>query len=313
MKPQGILVLGGTGFVGRHLVTQLAGIYPNIYVISRSAHRLPTLTGVHSYADSLDNLKLLNMLLPQCQVVIHLACSSTPGSSALQPTFEAVNNLLPTLRFLETLQQYPQVSLIYLSSGGAIYGQTTAPLVKEDSPLNPVSYYGAGKAAIEKFIMAFCQQMQRPAIILRPANFYGPEQPYRRGFGIIPTIFHLLQSGQALEIWGNGEAVRDYLYIDDFVELCIQLIEQPPTNPIAKIYNVGSEQGISLNQLCDLMDKITQTLIKRHYQLSRAVDVQRIVLDCSQLHQDYQWFPKVNLEKGLMDTWEWFSKGQLLS
>jgi UDP-glucose 4-epimerase len=312
--PQGILILGGAGFVGRHLLKRLTGNHPEIYVISRHADLFPTkLAGLQCYADSLDNLELLATLLPRCQTVIHLASSSTPGSTASQPTFEVVNNLLPTLRFLEVLQKYEHVSLIYLSSGGAIYGNATAPLVAEETLLTPLSYYGAGKAAIETFILTFCQQAQRPAIILRPANFYGPEQPHRQGFGIVSTIFHLLQSQQPLEIWGDGEVVRDYLYIDDFIDLCVQLLASPFQHQGAKIYNVGSEQGTTLNQLCTLIEQVTQTTIQRHYRPSRKVDVKRIVLNCARLHEDYSWYPRTDLLTGLTATWQWYNGNQVVS
>jgi len=307
MKAQGILILGGTGFVGRQLLKRLHPQHPEIYVIARSSHTLPILSGVHCYTDSLDNNALLNTILPHCKTVIHLASDSTPGSSALQPTFEATNNLLPTLRFLEILQKYEHVSLIYISSGGAIYGNPTAQLVTENDPLAPLSYYGAGKAALEKFIIAFCQQSQHHAIILRPTNFYGPEQPYRKGFGVIPTIFQYILTKKSLQIWGDGENIRDYLYISDFIDLCTQLIDEPFAHNNVSIYNVGAEQGTTLNQLCSLIEEITQIPVIRQYKDARAVDVKRIVLDCSRLHEDYHWYPHIDLKTGLTKTWKWFT------
>lgn len=308
MKPKGVLLLGGTSFVGRQLLERLHQQNAEIYVISRRAHALsPVLSGVSYYKGSLDNTALLNTILPNCKTVVHLASDSTPGSSALQPVFEAEHNLLPTLKFLETLQEYEQVSLIFLSSGGATYGNPNTSFVKESELLAPLSYYGAGKAALEKFIIAFCHQVQRPAIILRPANFYGPGQTYRSGFGIVPTIFHHICANKPLPIWGDGETVRDYLYISDLVDLCLQLINQPMTHNEAKIYNVGSEQGYTLNQLCALIEEIIQGPIIRQYQVSRAVDVKRIVLDCTRLHNDYHWYPRVDLSTGLALTWEWFN------
>jgi len=301
---KGILLLGGSGFVGQQLLKRLYSQHSEIYVIARSAHQLPQMAGVTCYRDSLDNVTLLETLLPRCQVVIHLASDSTPGSSACQPTFEISNNLLPTLRFLEVLQKYEQVNLIYISSGGAVYGNPPQPFVSEDSPLMPLSYYGAGKAASEKFIIAFAHQTQRPVIIIRPANFYGPEQPYRTGFGIVSTIFQRILAQQPLTIWGDGENVRDYLYITDFIELCTQLMAQPMT--AVKIYNAGSGQGTTLNQLCSLIEQVAGRPVTRHYLPARAVDVRRVVLDATRLQQDYGWSPRVDLITGLTLTWQWF-------
>ena len=161
----------------------------------------------------------------------------------------------------------------------------------------PLSYYGAGKAAIEAFIIAFCQQQNRPATILRPTNFYGPGQSCQPGFGIIPTIFDCLLKSKALPIWGDGKSVRDYLYIDDFIELCTQ-ISTSPSPPDLRIYNVGSGLGYSINSLCDLIEEVTNKQIIREYHPSRSVDVQRVVLDCSRIEHDHAWHAQTDLTTG---------------
>ncbi len=309
MQPQGLLLLGGTGFVGRQLLKRLEPLQREVYVIARNAHLLPKSARIECYRDSLDNMNLLHALLPKSKIVIHLACDSTPGSSASQPSYE-INNLLPTLRFLEALEQHPSVGLLYISSGGTVYGNQDAAMLQEDTPLNPVSYYGAGKAAVEHFMLAFAQQTERPITILRPSNFYGPGQCYRTGFGIVATIFQHLRLHQPLSIWGDGEQVRDYLYIDDFLDLLIQLLDHQPTQSTqqVRIYNVGSEKGTTLNQLCGLIEQVTDLPILRQYQPARRVDVRRVVLECSKIRRDHPWSPRTDLIKGLTQTWQWFQR-----
>jgi UDP-glucose 4-epimerase len=248
-------------------------------------------------------------VLPECGWVIHSACASTPGSSALRPLAEVEDNLLPSLRFLHILQDYTQARLIYLSTGGALYGNPdpSFPLVPENLCAAPLSYYGAGKAALEQFIIAFCNQQQRPGIILRPANFYGPGQPCKPGFGIVPTILQRLRQNQPIQIWGDGETVRDYLYIEDFIDLCATLLTSPRLCAGAAIYNVGSQQGTSLNQLCGLLEEVTRIPLQREYHASRVVDVRRIVLDCRRIQADYGWRAGTDLSAGLRRTWEWFA------
>ncbi|MGR9000155.1 MAG: NAD-dependent epimerase/dehydratase family protein [Gammaproteobacteria bacterium] len=307
MNKPGILILGASGFVGGQLLKRLSTEgYDKLHAIT--PHTADTLPGVTYYHTSLDDIDLLRRLLPECDWVIHAACASTPGLSALRPVFEAEENLLPSLRFLQILQDYPDVRLIYLSTGGALYGNPdpTIPLVTESLSTAPLSYYGAGKAALEQFVIAFCNQQQRPSIILRPANFYGPQQAYKPGFGIIPTIFHRLKEGLPLQIWGNGQAVRDYLFIDDFIDLCLRLIERPLPRTQSKIYNVGSQQGTSLIQLCDLIEQVTGTPVQREHLVSRSVDVQRVVLNCGRVYKDYDWKARTDLLKGLHATWTWF-------
>lgn len=305
-----VLLLGGTGFVGSRLMGRLHALGREVFVISRKAHTLPALENCHRFSDSLDNVALLDDMLPRCATVFHLASTSTPGSSAMQPAFEAANNLLPTLRFLETLQRHPNVDLVFLSSGGAIYGNAAAESISEDAPLSPLSYYGAGKAAVEKFIAAYCTQLKRTAVILRPANFYGPGQPYRAGFGVVPTIFYHIKTGKRFEIWGDGNNIRDYLYIDDFLDLCVMLIEKPPYNAGMRIYNAGTGEGTTLNSLCELASKVSGKKLNREYKALRAVDVRKVVLNSEAVRRDYGWSAKTRLEDGLSATWSWIESSR---
>ena len=300
-----VLLLGGTGFVGSRLMLRLHALGREVYVISRKAHTLPALENCHRFSDSLDNVALLDEILPRCSTVFHLASTSTPGSSAMQPAFEASNNLLPTLRFLEILQRHPRADLVFLSSGGAIYGDVAGEAISENAHLSPLSYYGAGKAALEKFIVAYCTQLERAAIILRPANFYGPGQPYRAGFGVVPTIFHHIKTGRRFEIWGDGNNIRDYLYIEDFIDLCIELIDKGPRGVGVHIYNAGSGKGTTLNVLCELASKVTGKTLELSYKAMRAVDVKRVVLNCEAVRREYGWTATTSLEQGLSATWKW--------
>lgn len=307
MRSQGVLLLGGGGFLGRALSARLKDLEKEYYVVGRSVSGLQGQSSKEYYVGSLDNIQILKELLPRCSTVVHLASDTTPSVSALQPAFEVTSNLLPSLRLLEILQSYPHVSLVYISTGGAIYGDCFGAKATEGMHLSPLSYYGAGKAAFEKFIHAYSKQTGNKAVILRPSNLYGPGQPYRPGFGVIPTVFHHLQTSKKMEVWGDGETVRDYLYLDDFVNFCVQLLDHglvTKTNP--SIYNIGSGVGTTLNELCLLMEEISGNRVIRQYKASRAVDVKKIVLDCSRVKKDYQWNAMTDLRSGLVNAWEWF-------
>lgn len=307
---QGILLIGGTGFVGKSLAARLSSIFPEIYTIARGDDNLKGLSNVRHYQSDLDNSVLLKKLLPKCRVVFHLASETTPGTSILQPALEATNNLLPSLRFLECLQEYSHLSLVYVSTGGAIYGDTKKDKVAEDMPLSPLSYYGAGKAALEKFICAYSRQTGNTAVILRPSNFYGPGQIYRQGFGIVPTIFNHHLHGKPLQVWGDGKTTRDYLYIDDFVEFCLLLLAKISSEGAATIYNIGSGQGTTLIELISMIEEIIGEKVSRDFQPARTVDVRRIVLDNSRINSRFHWTPQTDLQTGLKKTWEWFRTHQ---
>lgn len=307
---QGILLIGGTGFVGKSLVARLSSKFPEIYTIARGDDNLEGFSNVHHYQSGLDNSDLLKRLLPKCRIVFHLASETTPGSSILRPALEAANNLLPSLRFLECLQEYHHLSLIYVSTGGAIYGDSDKEKVSEDMPLSPLSYYGAGKAALEKFICAYSRQTGNKTLILRPSNIYGPGQTYKQGFGIIPTIFHHLLNRKLLQVWGDGLNIRDYLYIDDFVDFCLALLEEPWTSDTKSIYNIGSGIGTTLINLISLIEEITGETIRQKYLPARTVDVRRIVLDNSRICNRFNWQAQIDVNTGLIRTWEWFRTHQ---
>lgn len=303
---KGVLVLGATGFIGNALVHRLSSSFQQIFTLSRRRGAFQHYSNVIHFQSNLDNQELVNQLLPDCHVVVHLASETTPGSSCLQPSLEVTSNLLPSLRFLEVMQSHPHVRLVYISSGGAIYGDSAEEKLAEDMVLAPLSYYGAGKAAFEKFILAFCRQVGNTAVILRPSNLYGPGQCYRPGFGIIPTVISSIVDGTTLEVWGDGSIVRDYLYIDDFTELLGKIIEDDPNGQPVTIYNVGSCHGHSVNDIIKLVAKVTGRSVSVCYHLERKVDVKRVVLDSGKIRDAYQWKCMTDIETGLRNTWNWF-------
>lgn len=309
---QGILILGGSGFIGKALTARLQSTYPEIYSISRRNHDCQSFTNVQHYQCSLDNLEVLAKLLPRCRTLFHLASETTPGSSTLHPAIEATNNLLPSLRLLECLQNFPHVNLVYVSTGGAIYGNIDAEKVSEKMPLSPLSYYGAGKAALEKFICAYCRQTGNNAVILRPSNVYGPGQKFREGFGIIPTTLKNLLDGKVVPVWGRGDAVRDYLYIDDFIDFCCKMLNEEGAyrDRDADVYNIGSGKGYSIEELMQMIEKITGLEIARTPMAARTIDVQRVVLNSAKAEKKFAWLAQTDLETGIEKTWQWFCTHQ---
>ncbi len=308
---KGIIILGGSGFIGKALTARLQLTYPEIYTISRRHFDCGSFKNVEHFQCSLDTFEVLEKLLPRCRTLFHLASETTPGSSSLHPSIEVTTNLLPSLRLLECLQRFPHVNLVYVSTGGAIYGNIDAENVSEKMPLSPLSYYGAGKAALEKFICAYCRQTGNNAIILRPSNVYGPGQEYREGFGIIPTTFNYLFEGKVIPVWGKGDAVRDYLYIDDFVNFCCKVLEEGAYGDRdADVYNIGTGKGYSIEELMNLIEIVTGLKIAKTPMAARTIDVKRIVLNSSKAEKKFSWVAQTDLQTGLEKTWEWFCNCQ---
>ena len=282
MSEDGVLLLGGGGFIGSALARRLL------------QERIP----VHTIG--CQNVDSLADVLPRCSTVVHLASGTTPGTSALHPSLE-LNNLALTLRLLDLLQDQPQIHLIFFSSGGAVYGNPARLPVTEDCPTAPLSPYGAGKAAQEAFCIALRAQ-GHPVTIVRPSNAYGPGQTMRHGFGLVRTMLEHARLGMPLEIWGDGENVRDYIYIEDVVEACLRLIALTSDSGT---YNLGNGVGYSINQVRGVVETASGKSLQAVYRSARGVDVRSVVLDSSNLRAALEWQPSAGLAHGVECTWQW--------
>lgn len=302
MREKNILLLGGGGFIGTALARCLCENKFNVHVLSKHVPTRQIEPNMIFHQGSLDDREILERVLPECKTVIHLASSTTPGSSSRQPALEADKNITPTLRFLDILQGYENVHIIFVSSGGTLYGNPESIPVNEIHPLNPLSFHGAGKVAIETFLRTFSTFPEKSTTIVRPSNVYGPGQPLRSGFGVIRTMLEHVRRGTVMEIWGDGTSVRDFLYIDDMLAALIHLIDFPHDN---NTYNVGSGIGYSLNQLKEIIESVCGKKLRAIYRPGRKIDVKAIVLDSSRLIKKTKWHPSVSLEQGIELTWKW--------
>jgi UDP-glucose 4-epimerase len=282
MSREDILLLGGTGFIGSALARRLEQEKKSVHILG------------HQNAGRMEHV------LPHCGTVIHLASSTTPGSSATDPSLE-LGNLTITLRLLELMQSQPETHLIFFSSGGTVYGNPQQLPVTEDTPIAPLSNHGAGKASQEAFCQAF-RARGHAVTILRPSNAYGPGQTICHGFGLVRTMLECVRVGTPLEIWGDGENVRDFIYIDDVVEATSRLINLPQDSGT---YNLGSGIGYNINQVRGIVEEITDTELKVFCRPARGVDVRAVVLDIARIQRELVWTPKIDLYEGVHRTWEW--------
>ena len=291
----GVLLVGGSGFIGRALAASLAAEGREVHVLSRKpALDLPT--GVQSHVGDQGDKAILHPLLLRCTEVIHLASATTPGDTVWNPSAEAEASLLPALRFLECLQDFPESRVVFVLTGGALYGNAEG--ANETTTPAPGSYHGAGKVALEAFFSVLAQRRSGGLTILRPSNVYGPRQRLRAGFGIIPTLLERARDGGTVTIWGDGSSVRDYLYIDDMVAACRLAIVGP-----SGIYNIGAGIGTSLNDLIEQVQQITGRTLLLNKQPARTSDVKCIVLETAWARNMLGWRPLVGLCEGLHLTW----------
>jgi UDP-glucose 4-epimerase len=284
VRRDGVLLLGGAGFIGGALARRLQREKRPVYILGRGQEAQ------------------LEQVLPRCGTVVHLACSTTPGASAASPILE-LGNLTLTLRLLDLLKAQPQTHLIFFSSGGTVYGNPQALPVTEDSPLAPLSNHGASKASQE----AFCNALRiegHSITILRPSNAYGPGQKMKSGFGLVRTVLEHAHVGTPLEIWGDGENTRDFIYIDDVVDATMGFVNLPQDSGT---YNLGSGVGFSVKQVRGIVEAQCGREMQTVFRPGRGIDVRSVVLDSSRLNARLAWQPAVGLTEGIARTWDWLS------
>ena len=300
MRYNRILLLGGGGFMGQALTRRL---YSKGYIIHILTPEKIDFSGpnIHVYSGKLDDRSLVEKILPQCDIVVHLASATTPGDSSKSPVFEVEHNILPTIQFLACLQKNDHIkNFIFISSGGAIYLPSPKKPMTENQLLSPKSYYGAGKVTIESFLNAFANIHQRNVTILRPSNLYGPGQSFRHGFGLIRTMLTHILHNSPMEIWGDGEIVRDFIYIDDMIDLLELIIKNPESSGV---FNAGFNKGYSINQVQKIVEDITKKQLQVEYQPERKIDIAKVVIDSSKLTNKTGWVPLIDLEKGILKNW----------
>lgn len=303
--PDAILVLGASGFIGRALVQALAAEGTPVIAVSRGRPDVPH----HPLAETVQLPEAteegLVELVARSRAVVHLATTSTPGTSAARPLNEVDTNLRLTATLLQALQSRPGVELLYLSSGGSLYTEVHNGPARETARVRPRSYHGAAKLAAEAFISAWCDQFGSRATILRPSNVYGPGQPERPGFGIIPAALGKTLRGEQLQIWGDGSARRDYIYVDDLTRLCSAVLARPMREG-ATVLNACSGESTSLNTLLDTIGAVTGRPLSRDYRPTRSIDAPAVKMDPGEAFALYGWRHATPLPAGIAAAWRWY-------
>jgi len=301
-----VLIIGGAGFAGRSITSTLIKNEYDIHIISRTVSPFPPSIPLHYYQNDIQESDHLDSLVSSCPDILYFASDTTPGTSADDPQLELQKNLQPLLHLIKNIQKYENKHLIYLSSGGTVYGNSQNTSFCEEECFSPSSYYGAGKIAAEVFLKSFQIQYGNQVTILRPSNFYGVGQPYKTGFGVIRTILECMYNNETFQVWGNGQAKRDYINIQDFVSACLMLLITPPSSKF-NIFNIASEHVISLLDLIKLIEKTIGKNLDIKFLPGRNCDIESIALDCSKLGA-LKWKSIITLETGISEMWQWICK-----
>jgi UDP-glucose 4-epimerase len=298
-----ILVIGGNGFIGSHLVEGLLHAGARVRVLDRCEElfrgRLP---GVEYLINDFADVSLLREALRGCGTVVHMAHGSTPVTSTAAEADDVLGSMRAFTTLLECVKNAGVRRFVFFSSGGAVYGLPERNPVDECRSERPISPYGVSKACMETYLRMYAHIHGLPYVILRPANAYGPRENYKARQGIIPIFIYRMLTNQRISIWGNGTAAKDYIYIDDLIRGTMALLSSSIEN---ETFNLGSGRAVSINAILDVIRGVCNKTADVVYEPSNVVDVHDIVLDCDKMRRLTGWVACRSLEEGVDRTHQW--------
>lgn len=302
-----ILVLGGGGFIGYHLVEDLVAAGHDVIVMGRSRLSVrPLPADVQYVSGELADSKLMRKLLPDVDAVAHLVSGTVPSTGDKDPGRDVEVNLLGTLSLLEDMAACDVTRILYLSSGGTVYGKPQEVPIPEGHILDPICSYGVVKVAIESYLKLYETKAGLQPIVIRASNPYGPYQGNLGVQGIIGTYLNLALTHQPIEIWGDGSTIRDYIHAKDLSSLCVAALQSDKIG----VYNGGSGTGTSVLHIAEVVQEITGSPIPIVYKPHRSLDVPVSVLDIERAKMDFSWLPKIGLREGIAGVWSWLKENQ---
>ena len=296
------LVLGAGGFIGANLCDGLLAAGALVTGLGRPPRgRDPPADVAWIEGDFGDAFRLRDACAG-AEVVFHLLGGGLPANSNLDPVADALGAIPPSLRLLEACRDARVRRLVFVSSGGTVYGAAGAEPIAETAATDPISAYGVGKLAIEKYIQVFHHLHGQDYAILRVANPYGPHQLPGRAQGLIGALMQKVVGGEAIEIWGDGSVVRDFLHVDDLVAAMIRVAATK--GPC--LYNVGSGVGRSVRSILDDVAAIAGARMPEvRYLPARAADVPVSILSIDRIARETGWRPTTSWSAGLRSTYDW--------
>lgn len=299
------LVLGGNGFIGSHLVDYLLKKGHNVAVLDAFHEKFrKQLSNVKYYIGSFSDEKLIEKSLENQDIVVHLISTTIPETSNLDIINDVQTNLYPTLFLFQKASDYKVKKIIYISSGGAVYGNPKIIPIPENHPKNPISSYGITKLTIEKYLALYSHLTGIDYCIIRPSNPYGPRQNPFGKQGVISVYLGKIYNKQSIEIWGNGLVYRDYIYIDDLIEA---IYNASINTTKSKIFNVGSGESISLLEIVKKIKTVLNVEFDVRYLDKRDYDVSKVCLDITLATNQLNFIPKTSLDEGIINTWRFIN------
>lgn len=297
-----ILVIGGNGFLGSHLVDALVVREHRVTVFgmfSGTSHWVSE--GVDIVDGNFLNIADLRRAVHGKQIVVHMLSTTDPATAENDPIVDIRTNILGSVELFQICADEGVEHVYFASSGGTIYGDRDQESFSEEDLTLPVSPYGIGKLAIENYMRFFERKYGLRSTSFRISNPYGTRQNPHKRQGIIPIFLRNILNNKPLTVMGDGTMFRDYIYVKDFANIVATMISTGPSQPV---YNVGSGRGTTVNELVDAMVNVTGRHPVIEYRDVPSTYVHGSVLDTTRIQNEFGPFEMTELEVGIQRTWQ---------
>jgi UDP-glucose 4-epimerase len=304
---QKILVTGGAGFIGSHLVDALSAKGHRLVVVDNLSTGFQRNINPKAkfYKTDLTYFESVNRIMKKekPEIVFHLAAQMNVRKSVENPLFDAENNILASINLIRTSHENKIKKFIFASTGGAIYGDTKNRPTPETEKEWPLSPYGIAKLSVDKFLFYYHRIHGLKFVSLRYANVYGPRQNPHGEAGVVAIFLKKMLKNQTPTINGDGKQTRDYVFVEDIVKanrLALENFEK------SGIYNVGTGKETSVNKLFREINKYFQGKFRKSHGPAKIGEQKTSCLSFTKIKKDFGWTPQTDFQTGIQKTFEWF-------
>jgi UDP-glucose 4-epimerase len=303
------LVLGGAGFIGSHLAEALAQAGHAVKIFDRPhVDRLPLFPrhkGFETFTGDFLNSQTLVPALRGTEVVFHLVSTTLPKNANDNPMYDVESNVLGSLRLFALCREHAVRKVVFISTGGTVYGVARSLPIDETHPTQPMTSYAIQKLAIEKYLHLNWALHGLDYCVLRVSNAYGERQRTDTAQGAVAVFLERALRGEPIQLWGDGSVVRDYVYVGDIVQAFLKALAHDGEQ---KLFNIGSGTGTSLNQLIDAIAAVAGRRPAVEHAPARRFDLPANVLDCTLAQRVLGWQARTPLAEGLRRTYDWMQR-----
>ncbi len=300
-----IIVTGGAGFIGSHLVDKLIKMNHRVVVIDNlsTGNKKNLNQKAGFYKTDIQNSVVSGIFKKEKpEIIFHFAAQIDLRKSVETPLKDAKINILGSLNIIENCKKYSVKKIIFASTGGAIYGDANIIPTSENYPAIPLSPYGIAKLTIEKYLNYYYKNFGLSYIALRFGNVYGPRQNSKGEAGVIAIFCQKMLEGKQPIIYGNGKQTRDFIYVNDATEAVVLTLKK---NKIG-VFNIGTAKETDINTIFNKLKKLTDAHCKEIHKPEKLGEQKRSCLKYINARKELDWHPNCNLDEGLKKTAHWF-------